>query len=115
MRLIRLIDNWWECEICGDLYRYKKDALLVCGSNCAHLKANKKIHVVSNSSLNRALGGLNMTPKGLCDYILSGKIYDHIPSGDSNSEEMDRYIWPARMKHLVELAKIAYPIYFGKD
>jgi len=60
MRLIRLIDNWWECEICGDLYRYKKDAFFWCGSNCAYLKANKKIRMVSDPSLSHALGGLNM-------------------------------------------------------
>ena len=27
MRLIRLVNNWWECPVCYNLYRFKKDAI----------------------------------------------------------------------------------------
>ena len=37
MRLIRLINNWWECPFCGTLYRFKKDAL-----ECCKVTAHKK-------------------------------------------------------------------------
>jgi len=48
-----------------------------------------------------------MTPNGLCDYILSGGIYEDCPSGDSDYAEMGKDIWPERMQRLVELAQRA--------
>lgn len=48
-----------------------------------------------------------MTPNEFCKYIVEGKIYYEIESGDSDHAEQGRYIWPDRYKRLVELAREA--------
>jgi len=30
MRLVQMVDNWWECPVCGTLYRFRKDAIECC-------------------------------------------------------------------------------------
>ena len=48
-----------------------------------------------------------MTPKELCKYIIDGKIFKEIGSGDADFFELGRYIWPQRYEVLVTLAKNA--------
>jgi hypothetical protein len=48
-----------------------------------------------------------MTPAELCEYIIEGKIFDDVPSGDSDHAEQGRDIWPKRYDIFVELAKEA--------
>jgi hypothetical protein len=48
-----------------------------------------------------------MTPEELCKYIIEGKIFDDVQSGDSDYAEEGRDIWPKRYDILLELAKEA--------
>jgi hypothetical protein len=48
-----------------------------------------------------------MTPEELCKYIVDGKIFDDVPTGNANFEEQARDVWYHRNERLVELAKEA--------
>jgi hypothetical protein len=37
-------------------------------------------------------------------YIVNGEIYDDVPEGEANYDELARDIWPKRMMKLVEMA-----------
>ena len=38
-------------------------------------------------------------------YIVSGQIYNDIPSGEADFAELGGYVYPARMEKIVDMAK----------